>query len=165
MTAASEQRIRDSLSAAEDVPDALDGLVARATSDPGAPFEPDVLTALVARKRANPGGFERLRAELKSCGVRVTALDKAMQGLDKEAGSGGSGGDRKPRQADILLAIAASAKLFHTPDGTGYADLQINGHQETWPIRGKIFKRWLAHRFYEDMDGAPSSEALHRFVC
>lgn len=54
----------------------------------------------------------------------------------------------------------ADAGLFHAADGTSYADLEINGHRETWPIRSKGFKRWLARRFYEATDGAPSSEAL-----
>ena len=35
-----------------------------------------------------------------------------------------------------------------------------NGHRETWPIRAKGFKRWLARRFFEETSGAPSSEAL-----
>ena len=39
-------------------------------------------------------------------------------------------------------------------------DLEINGHRETWPIRGKGFRRWLARRYFEATDGAPSSEAL-----
>lgn len=41
-----------------------------------------------------------------------------------------------------------------------YADLDINGHRETWPIRGKGFRRWLARRFFETHRGAASSEAL-----
>ncbi len=50
--------------------------------------------------------------------------------------------------------------MFHTPDGTGFADLDIDGHRETWPIRAKGFRRWLARRFFEATGGAPSSEAL-----
>src|SRR5262249_34421214 len=64
------------------------------------------------------------------------------------------------KQADILIGLAQSAELFHSPDGTGFADLDINGHRETWPIRSKGFRRWLAHRFYDATQGAPSSEAL-----
>src|SRR5206468_11818982 len=43
---------------------------------------------------------------------------------------------------------------------TGFADLNVNGHRETWPIRAKGFRRWLARRFFEETQGAPSSEAL-----
>jgi len=69
-------------------------------------------------------------------------------------------GGRGPTQAEILIDIASTAELFHTPDGTGFADLDINGHRETWPIRGRGFRRWLAQRFFEEMQGAPSTEAL-----
>ena len=69
-------------------------------------------------------------------------------------------GGRGPTQADILIDLAQSAELFHAPDGTGFADLDINGHRETWPIRAKGFRRWLARRFFEATQGAPSSEAL-----
>ena len=69
-------------------------------------------------------------------------------------------GGRGPTQADILIGLAQTAELFHTPDGAGFADLDINGHRETWPIRAKGFRRWLARRFFEETGGAPSSEAL-----
>jgi hypothetical protein len=69
-------------------------------------------------------------------------------------------GGRRPTQADILIELSRSAELFHAPGGTGFADLDINGHRETWPIRSKGFRRWLACRFFETTRGAPSSEAL-----
>jgi hypothetical protein len=69
-------------------------------------------------------------------------------------------GRRGPTQADILIKLAQSAELLHAPDGTGFADLDINGHWETWPIRGKAFGRWLARRFFEATQGAPCSEAM-----
>src|SRR5262245_53676645 len=41
----------------------------------------------------------------------------------------------RPTQADILINVAKEgAPLFHTPDGTGYADIEVNGHRETWAI-------------------------------
>jgi len=38
--------------------------------------------------------------------------------------------------------------------------LEIKAHRETWAIRSRGFRRWLAQRFFEDNGGAPSSEAL-----
>jgi hypothetical protein len=67
---------------------------------------------------------------------------------------------RGPTQAEILIRLAQSASLFHSPDGTGFADLDVRGHRETWPIRSKAFRRWLAQRFFEETGGATSSEAL-----
>jgi len=67
---------------------------------------------------------------------------------------------RGQTHADILIGLTQSAELFHAPDGTGFADLSINSHRETWPVRTKVFRRWLARRFFEETRGAPSSEAL-----
>lgn len=61
---------------------------------------------------------------------------------------------------DILIHLAQEADLFHSPDGNGFADLEIKGHRETWPLRARGFRRWLARLFYEATGGAPSSEAL-----
>jgi hypothetical protein len=84
----------------------------------------------------------------------VTALDETI------AEQCGKSGGRGPTQADILIDLAQATELFHAPDGTGFADLNINGHRETWAIRAKGFRRWLTRRFFEATEGAPSSEAL-----
>ena len=123
--------------------------------DTGAPFAVDVLQCLAALKKNDRAAFESYRAKLKETGCRVTAIDEAVAEV-----SGESGG-RGPSQADVLLGLAADAVLFHTADGTGYADLEINGHRETWVIRSKGFRRWLTRRFFEATQGAPNSEALH----
>jgi len=67
----------------------------------------------------------------------------------------------KPTQADQLVRIAAESDLFHTPDGIAYADMEVNGHRETWSVRSKAFKHWLIRRFYEEREKAPNSEALN----
>ena len=72
----------------------------------------------------------------------------------------GETGGRGSSQADILIDLAESVELFHTPYGTAYADLEISGHRETRKVRTKIFKNWLALKFFEATKGAPSSEAL-----
>lgn len=146
--------ILDSIEGAEVISDPLDGLVELTATDPGAPFAPEALEALAALKRDNRSGFEALRAQLKRVGCRVTTLDRAIGDEGRHASV------RRPTQADTLIELAQSAALFHTPDGSGYADLDISGHRETWPIRGKGFRRWLARRFFEETGGAPSSEAL-----
>ena len=148
-----ENLIAAAIDAAEDIRDPLEGLIERTATDPGAPFAPDTLARLVALKKDDRAAFEALRAELKGTRARVTAVDEAIA---EESGDAGPG----PTQADILIDLAQSAELFHAPDGTGFADLDINGHRETWPIRTKGFRRWLARCFFEATQGAPSSEAL-----
>jgi hypothetical protein len=149
-----EHLIAAVIDTAEDIRDPLDGLVEKTATDPGAPFAPEALERLAALKKNDRAAFEVLRALLKKAGCRLTALDEAI------ADEIGDVGRRGPTQADILIELAQTTELFHTPDGAGFADLDVNGHRETWPIRAKGFRRWLARRFFEETGGAPSSEAL-----
>jgi hypothetical protein len=149
-----ENSINSAIEAAEAVRDPLDGLIETTATDPGAPFAPEVLKALVALKKHDRAVFEALRAQLKEAKCRVAALDEA---IDEESGDTGG---RGPSQADVLIGLAQSAELFHAPDGTGFADLVINGHRETWPIRSSGFKDWLMHRYYEETGGAPNGESM-----
>jgi hypothetical protein len=63
--------------------------------------------------------------------------------------------------AGVLLNVATAARLFHASDGTGFADLIIDGHRETWPLRGKRFQAWLRQQYYERTWDAPSPAALN----
>jgi hypothetical protein len=54
----------------------------------------------------------------------------------------------------MLIELAASAE--HTANGTAFADLMIEGHRETWPVRSIRFRSWLRRRYYEATGGAPS---------
>jgi hypothetical protein len=154
LDAASNDAVCAAIDAAEEVRDPLEHLIERTVADPGAAFAPEVLERLAELKRDDRAAFEALRAQLKKAGCRVTALDDAI------AEEIGEAGGRGQTQADILIALAQSAELFHAPDGTGFADLDINGHRETWPIRAKGFRRWLTRCFFKATQGAPSSEAL-----
>ena len=132
----------------DNIKSALDEIRGTAPASVQSPAE-----RLAALKKDDRAAFELLRSKLKKAGCRVTALDEAIAEENGDAGRG-------PTQADILIDLAQAADLFHAPDGTGFADLDINGHRETWPIRAKGFRRWLARCFFETTQGAPSSEAL-----
>lgn len=150
--------IAEAIGAAEDVLDPLDGLVDKCAVDKGAAFTPEVLECLAALKKENRAAFESLRSKLKEAKCRVTALDDAL------AEKGGDTSGRGPTQADILIGLAQTAELFHAADGTGFADVDINGHRETWPIRAKGFRQWLVCRYFEETGGAPSADALQSVV-
>jgi hypothetical protein len=62
---------------------------------------------------------------------------------------------------DVLLNIATAARLFHASDGTAFADLIIDGHRETWPLRSKRFQGWLRQHYYERTWDAPSPATLN----
>jgi hypothetical protein len=47
----------------------------------------------------------------------------------------------KQRLIDIFIDEAGGDQaLFHTPDDIAYADVNIDGHRETWPARSKQFR-------------------------
>jgi hypothetical protein len=60
----------------------------------------------------------------------------------------------------MLTQFAACGELFHTATGTAFADLLVDGHRETWPIRSKRFRGWLRRRYYEATGGALNGHAL-----
>jgi hypothetical protein len=146
--------IAAAIDAAEDIVDPLEGLVEKATTDSGAAFRPEVVERLAALKKDDLAAFEAMRSKLMKAGCRMAALDKA---IGKESGETVG---RGATQANILIGLAQEADLFHAPDGSAFADININGHRETWPIRSSGFKDWLTRRYYEATGGAPSTEAM-----
>jgi hypothetical protein len=60
----------------------------------------------------------------------------------------------------VDLVTTAGAQLFHTPEGDGYATIEVESHKETWPLKVKGFRRWLARLFYEQEDKAPGAQAV-----
>jgi hypothetical protein len=60
----------------------------------------------------------------------------------------------------MLIELATSAELFHTANGTAFADLIIEGHRETWPVRGLRFRSRLRRGYYDPTGGAPSPAEL-----
>jgi hypothetical protein len=60
----------------------------------------------------------------------------------------------------MLIDIALCEKLFHTATGTAFADIKIDGHRETWPIRSRRFRGWLRRRYYEATGDAASAAEI-----
>ena len=82
--------------------------------------------------------------------------------FDKLTGAGG-GENGRPTQAGQLIAIAEDGcTLFHNARKRekAYAEIENDGHCETWPVRSRGFREWLQHRFYKQHGGAPNNEAL-----
>jgi len=51
--------------------------------------------------------------------------------------------------ADNPAVLGTPVSLFHTATGVAYADLEIDQHRETWPVRSKQFRAWLRRRHYQ----------------
>jgi hypothetical protein len=60
----------------------------------------------------------------------------------------------------MLTQIAGCGELFHTATGTAFADLLVDGHRESWPIRSKRFRGWLRRRYYEATGIALGAHAI-----
>jgi hypothetical protein len=76
----------------------------------------------------------------------VGASAEALYSYGAEA-SGRPGG--RISAAERLAKIVEFARLFHSPDGRGYATLAMGQHLETWPIRSKRFRGWLGNAYYD----------------
>src|SRR5947209_7844010 len=60
----------------------------------------------------------------------------------------------------MLIDLALCEELFHTAAGTAFADITIDGHRETWPIRNKRFRGWLRRRYYQATGAAASAAEI-----
>src|SRR5262252_931062 len=60
----------------------------------------------------------------------------------------------------MLIDTALYQELFHTPAGTAFADILVDGHRETWPIRSKRFRGWLRRRYYQATGSAASAAEI-----
>src|SRR6476659_5991522 len=56
------------------------------------------------------------------------------------------------------LDLAVDAELFHRADGTAFADLMIDGHRETWPVRSS--RPWLRRKYYQATGADPGAGAI-----
>ncbi|MCS0674622.1 hypothetical protein [Cytobacillus firmus] len=68
--------------------------------------------------------------------------------------------DERETQAQCLIKLTKNIELFHTPEKEAYARFSLNGHLETWALRGKDFRLWLTKRFFEIQAKPPGGQAL-----
>ena len=81
----------------------------------------------------------------------------------RDSGKPAGDDDRPERksQSTLLVELAQSASLWHTPgQGDAYATFDGGGHLEHWPIRGRTFKRWLCRQFYSVTGKTPGSQSV-----
>ena len=44
---------------------------------------------------------------------------------------------------DLIRYAVESSELFHAPDGTVYASVEVDGHRETLALRSSRFADWI----------------------
>jgi hypothetical protein len=64
----------------------------------------------------------------------------------------------------MLIDPTARVEVFRTPAGVAYADLILEGHRETWPIRSVRFRTWLRRQHYKVSGEAPSAACLNSIL-
>lgn len=89
----------------------------------------------------------------------VREADKADE-LAKESLPEDATGGRSIAQSAVLVSIADDAELFCDFDGEAYATFAVKEHFETWPLRSKVFKEWLACKYYRDSGRVPGNQAM-----
>jgi hypothetical protein len=60
----------------------------------------------------------------------------------------------------MLIDIARPEDLFHTAIGTAFADITVEGHRETWPIRSKRLRSFLRRCHYQATGEAASAAEI-----
>jgi hypothetical protein len=60
----------------------------------------------------------------------------------------------------MLIDLARPQDLFHAAIGTAFADIIIDGHRETWPIRSKHFCAFLRRCHYQAAGEAASAAEI-----
>ena len=89
--------------------------------------------------------------------LKALYADDADASDDAKQASGGSQASKMLRLAD-----GASSELWHTSSGDGYVTAEINGHRETFALRGKRADQWLRLLFFRAYPGsAPGSQAVN----
>lgn len=131
-------------------------LIDRAKSDDGAAFESDAIAALAGLRVNDRAEYERVRAGLKGAGVRLGSLDDAIN----SANGNECRGERETHAQTLAKLALSNCEPFHNAEGNCFADMQVGGHRETWPIRSRSFKLWIAKLFFDATKGAPASDAM-----
>ncbi len=132
----------------------IENLIEKCANNPGYVFTPEVIGKLASLKQEDRLAFETVRVTLKKkIGFRLAVLDELIGNATNET-------DREPNHAEILMSFADDIELFHAEDGTAYADIEVNGHIETWHIRSEGFSHWISRRFFQETKRALNSENL-----
>jgi hypothetical protein len=71
---------------------------------------------------------------------------------------GGSGAGLTTARCSPRLRRVTSC--FTPPPALPFADVLVDGHRETWPIRSKRFRGWLRRRYYEATGSALGGPAI-----
>ena len=109
------------------------------------------------RQVAREGAIKVLR-DRKVVSSPAAVVDTALSPAEGDGVEPG----RAPSQATLLVQLveAAGVDLFHDAAEKCYATLPMLDHSETWPLRNKCFRAWLAREFFQIHGKTPGSQAI-----
>lgn len=81
----------------------------------------------------------------------VVALAEAMESKE---------GHGKETVAEALVRLAGQAELFHDDNGETFISAMVKGHRETWPLKSRGSREYLAYLYHSETDGVPGGQAL-----
>jgi hypothetical protein len=126
-------------------------LIALSMSGPGGRSPASILSRL-------PASFGRIRVQTRARIGRI-CLRKPLGPIGQRTPMPSTAKHNKTMTFPRSLPCRG-ASLFHDPNGTAFADLTIDGHRETWPIRSRQFRHWLRGRYYEESGSAAGAETI-----
>jgi hypothetical protein len=119
--------------------------------------------------------IEARAALAAACAENGLIRDDGQQSFDATFASGWSTGLGEPKIIDLipeatggkrqsiaskLLKVAAQATLFRNVAQEAFADLEVNGHRETWAVQSRGFRQWLSLRYFEVYKAAPNATGV-----
>lgn len=89
---------------------------------------------------------------------KVTEL---RQQVENNAGEEEKPGKITQNQILMELSQRNGSIYFHDRAQVAYAQIEVDGRRETWPIRSKGYRGWLRRLFYADQGRSPSTTAFN----
>ncbi len=92
----------------------------------------------------------------EACRRLVARFGPAPADAEGEA----SRAERESQAKQLVRLALATTELFHTPAGEAFASVPVGDHLETWPLRSRAARQWLARRAFDRTGRVPGSQAL-----
>lgn len=68
--------------------------------------------------------------------------------------------EESPIAASLVEEVSQKLNLFHTYGKEAYAIIDMDDHQENWPVRSEKFRLWLSQLYYKQTKMAIKSQTL-----
>ena len=122
------------------------------------------IAEIASFRKASRAAFEAAMVGLREVGLKGRNLQDLEVAVKEQAADSQElqAADDKQAQSQALvsLCLEAGVDLWHALDKTSYATFPVATHRETWPVRSRAFKQWLAREFYERQQKPPGAQAL-----